>query len=189
VPGDIQKMYTDVGNAIQAVNPNALIIAEGLITATGNGYPQLLTGAKDNPVVLGTPNKVVYSVHDYPAEIGGQAGDASGPAAVQAMTDHWGFLETQNIAPVWIGEMGSNMTSAGSQVWAKTLLDYMNGKDGAQGGPTFSGSAQPISGSWWNIGDEAGVGNPDGNQNGWGAAVTFKPEQQAITDQMLFRPS
>ena len=78
-PGDIHQMYTDVGNAIQAVNPGALIIAEGLITATGNGYPQLLTGAKDNPVVLGTPNKVVYSVHDYPAEIGGQAGDCVRP--------------------------------------------------------------------------------------------------------------
>lgn len=186
-PTDIQQMYTDVGNAVQAADPGALIIAEGLITSDGTGYPQLLTGAKDHPVTLKVPNKVVYSVHDYPAEIGGQAGDASGPAAIQAMTDHWGFLETQNIAPVWIGEMGSNMTLAGSKVWAATLLDYMNGKDGAQGGPTFTGKEQGVAGSWWNIGWEGGQGNPDGNQTAWGIG-NYKPEQQAVTDQLLFKP-
>ena len=187
-PTDIQQMYTDVGNAVQAADPGALIIAEGLITPDGTGYPQLLTSAKDHPVTLTTPNKVVYSIHDYPAEIGGQATDASGPAAIQAMTRQWGFLETQNTAPVWIGEMGSNMTSSGSKVWAATLLDYMNGKDGAQGGPTFTGHQQPISGSWWNAGSEGGGGNPDGNQTAWGLG-NYKPEQQAITDQMLFKPA
>ena len=187
-PTDIQQMYTDVGNAVQAADPGALIIAEGLITPDGNGYPQILTGVKDHPVTLNVPNKVVYSVHDYPAEIGGQKTDASGPAAIQAMTDHWGFLVKQNVAPVWIGEMGSNMTSSGSKIWAATLLDYMNGKDGAQGGPTFTGNQQPISGSWWNAGSEGGGGNPDGNQYAWGLG-NYKPEQQAITDQMLFKPN
>jgi len=192
---DIQKMYTDVGNAIQAVSPSALMIDEGLITPDGQGgYPQTLAGVKGNPVTLNTPNKVLYSVHSYPAEIGGGT-DASGPAAVKAMTDNWGYVVAQNIAPVWVGEMGSNMTSAGSQTWAKTLLGYMNGQDGAQGGPTFSGSQQPIGGSWWNIGWEngaagtgAGGGNPDGNQDAWGPGH-YRPLQQAVTDQMLFKPA
>lgn len=186
-PTDIQQMYVDVGNAVEAAAPGVLIIAEGLITPDGTGYPQLLTGVKDHPVTLTTPNKLVYSVHDYPAEIGGQKSDVSGPAAIQAMTDHWGYLVTQNIAPVWIGEMGSNMTSAGSKVWAATLLDYMNGKNGAQGGPTFTGNQQPVSGSWWSAGSEGGRGNPDGNQTAWGLG-NYKPEQQAITDQLLFKP-
>jgi len=194
-PTDIQKMYTDVGNAIQAVNPGALMIDEGLITPDGQGgYPQTLTGVKGNPVTLNTPNKVLYSVHSYPAEIGGGT-DGSGPAVVKALTDNWGYVVAQNIAPVWVGEMGSNMTSAGSQTWAKTLLDYMNGQDGAQGGPTFGVNQQPIGGSWWNIGWEngapgtgAGGGNPDGNQDAWGPGH-YRPLQQAVTDQMLFKPA
>lgn len=185
-PTDIQQMYTDVGNAVQAADPGALIIAEGLVTPDSTGYPQVLTGAKDHPVTLATPNKVVYSIHNYPTEISGMSVD-SGPAAVTAMNNQWGFLVTQNIAPVWIGEMGSNMTSSGSRAWAATLLDYMNGKDGAQGGPTFTGSQQPIGGSWWNAGSEGGGGNPDGNQTAWGFG-NYKPEQQAVTDQMLFKP-
>jgi len=85
--------------------------------------------------------------------------------------------------------MGANLKTAGDQAWATTLLDYMNGKDGSQGGPTFSGNAQPVGGSYWNIGSEGGSEQPDGNQYGWGASAGFKPEQQAVTDQMLFRPS
>ena len=163
-------------------------------TSLRDAYPQTLAGVKDNPVTLNTPDKVLYSVHSYPAEIGGGT-DASGPAAVKALTDNWGYVVAENIAPVWVGEMGSNMTSSGSQTWAKTLLGYMNGQDGAQGGPTFSGSQQPIGGSWWNIGWEngapgtgAGGGNPDGNQDAWGPGH-YRPLQQAVTDQMLFKPA
>ena len=64
----------------------------------------------------------------------------------------------------------------------------MNGKDGAQGGPTFTGNQQPAGGSWWNAGSEGCQGNPDGNQTAWGLG-NYKPEQQAVTDQMLFKPS
>jgi len=190
---DIHKMYQDVGNAVQAVNPGALIIAEGVITADGIGYPMDFSGVRNNPVTLNTPNKVVYSPHNYPAEIGADP-RASGQAAIDGNNQQWGWIVKDNIAPIWIGEMGSNMTSPDSQAWASTLLDYMNGKDGAQGGPTFSGNQQGISGSWWNLGWEngapgtgAGGGNPDGNQDAWGVGH-YRPLQQAVTDQMLFRP-
>ncbi len=70
----------------------------------------------------------------------------------------------------------------------------MNGKDGAQDGPTFTGNQRPVGGSWWNIGWEneapgigAGGGNPEGNQDAWGAG-NYRPLQQAITDQLLFKP-
>ncbi len=56
---------------------------------------------------------------------------------------------------------------ADEQAWASTLLDYMNGKDGALGGPTFTGAQQGISGSWWLAGSEAGQ-YPDGIQSAWG---------------------
>ena len=88
-PTDIQKMYTDVGNAVEAADPGALVIAEGLVTPDGTGYPMDFSGVKTNPVVLSTPNKVVYSPHNYPAEIGGDPVD-SGQAAITAMNKQWG---------------------------------------------------------------------------------------------------
>jgi endoglucanase len=183
---DIHKMFEDVGNAIQAVSPGILIIGEPSqdykgVTPEGNVTLAAITHI---PVVLHIPNKMVYSVHEYPNEIGGET-PVTPTEFVRRMNLAWGDVVSHNIAPVWIGEMGSNMTSADSKVWAKTLLDYMNGKDGPQGGPTFTHKQQPVSGSWWNIGSEGGQGNPDGIQTQWGAGH-YKREQQAITDQMLF---
>ena len=187
-PTDIHKMFEEVGRAIQAVNPGVLIIGEPSqdykgITPEGN---VTLANITRLPVRLSIPNKMVYSVHEYPIEIGGGA-PVSPAEVVRRMNLAWGDVVSHHIAPVWIGEMGSNMTSADSKVWAKTLLDYMNGKCGSQGGPAFTGNQQPISGSWWNIGSEGGHGNPDGNQTQWGTGH-YKPEQQKVTDQMLFKP-
>ena len=185
-PTDIHKMFQDVGDAIQAVAPGVLIIGEPSqdykgTTPEGN---VTLAAITRTPVTLKIPNKMVYSVHEYPNEIGGGT-PVTSTEFVHRMNLAWGDVVSHNIAPVWIGEMGSNMTSADSKVWAKTLLDYMNGKDGPQGGPTFTRNQQPVSGSWWNIGSEGGQGNPDGIQTQWGAGH-YKREQQAITDQMLF---
>ncbi len=202
---DIQAMYTTVGNAIQAVDPGALIIAEGPqeYSAPGNNSGMNsnvtapegdLTGVAAKPVVLNVANKVVYSVHEYPSPISAFPVD-SGTAYVQHMNAAFGYLISGNIAPVWIGEMGASLDGtaessgaglADEQAWASTLLDYMNGKDGALGGPTFTGAQQGISGSWWLAGSEAGQ-YPDGIQSAWGSG-NYRAAQQAITDQLLFIP-
>jgi len=186
---DIHKMFTDVGNAIQAVDPGALIIGEPSQDYNGASPEGDVTMASitGNPVVLGIANKMVYSVHEYPGSITGLTVD-SGSGLVQQMNHAWGDVVKNNVAPVWIGEMGANLKTAGDQAWAATLLDYMNGKDGSQGGPTFAAKQQGISGSWWNIGSEGGQGIPDGNQTAWGLG-NYKADQQAATDQMLFKPS
>jgi endoglucanase len=172
-PTDILAMFQTVGNAIQAVNPGALIICEGDISQAGA-----------RPVVLAVPNKVVYSIHVYPTEISGDPVESEGAAAIASYNRQWGYLITRNIAPVWIGEMGASMQSVNSRAWAATLLDYMNGKSGDQGGPTFSGDQQPVSGSWWLIGTEPD--EPNGLQTAWGSGH-YRPEQLAVTDRLLFR--
>jgi endoglucanase len=204
-PTDIAAMYKTVGNAVEAADPGALIIAEGPqeYSAPGAGSGMSanvaapegdLTGVATDPVVLNTPNKIVYSVHEYPSTISGTSVD-SGSAYIQQMNAAWGYLESQNIAPVWVGEMGASLDgtadSSGSglaneQAWAATLLGYMNGLDGAQGGPTFSGNKQPIGGSWWLAGTEAGQ-YPDGIQTAYGVG-NYRAAQQAVTNQMLFIP-
>jgi aryl-phospho-beta-D-glucosidase BglC (GH1 family) len=192
-PTDLRAMYIQAGNAIQTVNPGALIIAEGpqnyqrnfLGTAPAPYGDLSLVATK--PVTLNIPNKVVYSVHDYPAAIGGFSLDSEA-AVIAAMNADFGYLVTQNIAPVWIGEMGGSLDgsseSAGKNLaeerrWGQTLVDYMNGKYAAQGGPKRSGN-EAMSGSWWAWGNLDGQ-SPDGTLDNRG---NLRPGQRAIYRQI-----
>jgi aryl-phospho-beta-D-glucosidase BglC (GH1 family) len=178
---DIHAMYQDVGNAVLSVNPGALIICEAVINYQTDAYEGDLSPVRKLPVVLSNPSKLVYSVHEYPREIGGYKGAQSGADYIDRMNRMWGWLVKENIAPVWIGEMGASMKSAESKEWGQTLLDYMNGR--AIGGPAFSGNQQGISGDWWVWGCLDGQ-NPDGCL---GEDGKLRPEQAAFIDQMLFR--
>jgi endoglucanase len=162
---DIRVMYQTVGNAILAVNPGALIIAEGPQDYSTEKPWGDLSKVRRAPVELAVPNKVVYSVHDYPRYISDVRED-SGPRKVAQMNRAWGYLVSENIAPVWIGEMGANFDGswgqehvAGSRAWASTLVNYLNGKLGDLGGPRFTESQQGISTNWWAWGHLAGQSN------------------------------
>jgi len=180
-PTDIRAMYQSVGNAVLAVNPDALIICESVINYKINAYEGDLSVVRTQPVVLRDPSKLVYSVHEYPKEIGGYSGPESGPGYVARMNKTWGWLVTENVAPVWIGEMGSSMAAAPSKAWGETLLSYMNGE--ALGGPRFTGRQQPISGDWWvwgNLSDQV----PNGCLAKDGS---LRPEQAPFIARMLPR--
>ncbi len=129
-------------------------------------------------MVLRIPNKVVYSVHEYPHEISDFPVD-SGPRYIAQMNEAWGYLITENIAPVWIGEMGSSMKSADGKAWADTLLPYMNGK--APGGLRLPKDQLGVSGTWWAWGNLDGQ-NPDGYLLPDGNP---RPEQARIARQMM----
>lgn len=176
-PTDIWAMYTAVGAAIQAVNPDVMIICEGLQVYRSDAPEGDLRPAARKPVALPIPGKVIYSVHSYPAEIGGGHSPESGPAAIAKYEAGWGFLARKDIAPVWIGEFGASNPGPGgsAHAWAITLVDYMNGFD------------PPLSGSWWNIGTESLGANPNGIQTAWGVGH-YRPEQLVITDKILFQP-
>ena len=181
-PTDIHAMYEDVGDAVQAVDPGALIICESVINYKIDAYEGDLSPAKTLPIVLTNPAKLVYSVHEYPKEVGGYKGPESGPGYIDRMNHTWGWLITQNIAPVWIGEMGSSMATPQQKAWGNTLLSYMNGT--AAGGLRFKKGEQPISGDWWCWGYLTGE-TPDGclEQDG-----TLRPEQAPYIEQLMFRP-
>ncbi len=182
-PTDIHAMYESVGNAILKVNPDALIICEAVINYKQDAYEGDLSVVRSLPVVLSNPAKLVYSVHEYPKEIGGYRGPESGADYINRMSKTWGWLITENIAPVWIGEMGASMTSSASKAWGQTLLDYMNGK--VPSGPKFSDRQEPIGGDWWAWGCLTGQ-NPDGCI---GEDGQVRPEQAPFIRQMLFHPS
>jgi len=175
---NIRCMYERVGNAILAIDPEKLIICEGpqnyKHAFADRSWPAPwgdLSLAGELPVNLLVPNKLVYSVHDYPSPIAGYTPD-SGEAKVMQMQNVWGYLVTRNIAPVWIGEMGSNMMASSDNAWAQTLIDYANGRLGRLGGPEFSSNQQGIGIGWWWAGNQtystvqpSGIFTPDGSLN------------------------
>jgi hypothetical protein len=105
-------MYTATGNRIHEVSPEVLIICEGI------GFAADLTGVARHPVQLDRPGKVVYSLHDY-----AWYHPARQPrfAYFDQMHRAGGYILTRDIAPLWIGEFG-----------------------------TDAGSLAGISGVWWN---------------------------------------
>jgi endoglucanase len=118
------------GNAILAVNPAWLIIVEGVDTFQGDAYwwGGNLEGARQYPVQLSRPNKLVYSPHDYGPDIWGQTWFKSPdfphnlPSVWQK---HWAYLQADGIAPVYLGEFGGAMTGA-EAAWQSTLVSFIS---------------------------------------------------------------
>jgi len=120
---DFMAMYTATGNAIQQIDPDVLIICEGL------GYAADLTQAALHPVTLDRPGKVVYSMHDYPWY---HQANQEQAAYLSQMEKAGGYLLTNQIAPVWLGEFG---------------IDEGAMANFALGPTSQAGSAQ--TGVWW----------------------------------------
>ncbi len=118
------------GNAVQSINPELLLIVEGIENVNNQYYwwGGNLMSAGANLVRLGTPNHVVYSPHDYPASVYGQSwfSAANYPNNLPGVWDsYWGYLVKQNIAPVWIGEFGTKLQTTSDQKWLSTLVGYI----------------------------------------------------------------
>ena len=161
------------GKAILAANPRLLIMVEGTQwanadavfptgseSANGNKYTNWganLMGAAVAPIVLGengaNQNKLVYSIHDYPATAQVLSGVNPLPWFTasnypnnlddQAWRPFWGYLVENNTAPMFVGEFGawlqnpyplscSDVTLSDPMVdseklWVNSLLHYMQG--------------------------------------------------------------
>lgn len=171
---DIRAMYVRVGDAIQAVDPAKLIIVEPPNSDC--------RGVAKYPVTLTVPDKLVYSVHEYPGEISGQK-VSSGPELIRRMDEMWGWLVNQRVAPVFIGEMGSSMASDQSRAWAATIVPYLNGT--GPGALQIAATDQGVSTDWWAWGHLEGQ-NPNGTLLGdW---KTPRPEQEAVYSLLRQRP-
>ncbi|MBM3464741.1 MAG: hypothetical protein FJX76_21800 [Armatimonadetes bacterium] len=118
------------GNAILAVNPDLLIVVEGVEVVDGHYYwwGGNLRAAGRAPVRLNVPNKLVYSPHDYPTSVYNQPwfSDPSYPANLAPLWDAtWGYLAKQNTAPVLVGEFGTFYVKAVDRTWFETITAYM----------------------------------------------------------------
>jgi endoglucanase len=118
------------GNAILSVNPNILIIVEGVQSYNNQYYwwGGNLAGVKDHPVQLSIANRVVYSPHDYPPSVSGQPwfNDPTYPQNLNQVWDtNWGYISKDNIAPVLLGEFGTKLQTNQDQQWFNTMVGYL----------------------------------------------------------------
>jgi endoglucanase len=125
-----------VGNAILSINPNWLIIVEGV----ENNVPGQrlkhhwqggnLEGVKRFPVRLSRRHKLVYSPHEYGPGVFNQPyfSERSFP---KNLIDRWqigfNYISTQNIAPILIGEFGGRQVDTNSPegIWQNELVKYI----------------------------------------------------------------
>lgn len=148
---DIRGMYQTVGNAIQAIDPTPLIICEGVQNYSGTNFAGQSGNAPEGdlskvidqsaPVVLNTPNKVVYSIHCYPPNVSGSTANPS------EWMQNWAEVYSKNLAPVWIGECGDRMSDSTDTAWASTFCSFLNGS--YSGGPTVAPGNQPMGAAWY----------------------------------------
>lgn len=167
------------GNAVNAIAPNWLIFVEGVGSYNDASYwwGGQLAGVRDRPVVLTTPNRLVYSPHEYGQSVASQQWLAQDGQPLPAdwpnnlytkWADNWSFIFYENIAPVWIGEMGGffgvdgsgNLTKphgAYETVWMTELIKHITGKET----PTSEGTGSSMSWAFWsynpNSGDTGGL--------------------------------
>jgi endoglucanase len=155
---DFAAMYMRVGNLIHQINPHPLIICEGL------NYAGDLTGVAQHPVRLNEPDKVVYSMHDY-SWFGHPRGQSQA-AYVEQMTKAGGYILTEGIAPVWLGEFGDNTSSlsspGGGGTWWANIQAWLNEAD--------------VDWCWWALNPTHGQSSSPGTNkilNHWGAPEPF----------------
>ncbi|MFO0592881.1 MAG: glycoside hydrolase family 5 protein [Polyangiaceae bacterium] len=118
------------GNAVLSVNPDVLIVVEGVEQVNNAWYwwGGNLQGAGNQPVVLTSSDKLVYSPHDYPPSVYGQSwfSDPSYPNNLPSVWDtQWGYLVKNDIAPVLIGEFGTKYESSADKLWLGKLAEHI----------------------------------------------------------------
>ncbi|HEY9837864.1 MAG TPA: glycoside hydrolase family 5 protein, partial [Vampirovibrionales bacterium] len=103
------------GNAILAINPNWLIVVEGVeknVPGQKLAYHWMganLEGVERFPVRLSKSNKLVYSPHEYGAGVYNQPwfNEPTFPKNLYSRWETgWNYIATKGIAPILIGEFG-----------------------------------------------------------------------------------
>ncbi|MGQ0583323.1 MAG: Calx-beta domain-containing protein [Reyranella sp.] len=171
-PNDWAAAAERAGNAIGAVNPNMLIFVEGVASYQGENYwwGGNLMGVRDRPIDLAVDNKLVYSAHDYPNSVWPQPwfqGDNFAAGLPAKFDQMWGYIYKEGIAPVYIGEFGTNLTDTKDAAWLEAITSYLSGDLDNNGTHDLPAGDQGVSWTFWswnpNSGDTGGILASDWN--------------------------
>ena len=125
------------GNAILDINPNWLIVVEGVENNVPNQKLEKhwmganLEGVRNFGVRLSRPKQLVYSIHEYGPGVFEQPwfSEASFPENLYNRWETgWHYIAREGIAPVWIGEFGGRQTDDDSKegIWQQQFVDYVS---------------------------------------------------------------
>jgi chitinase len=181
-PNDWAAAAERAGNAIGAVNPNWLIFVEGVGTYQGQSYwwGGNLMGVKDRPIQLDVANKLVYSPHDYPHSVYAQPwfeGDNFAAGLPAKFDQMWGYIYEQGIAPVYLGEFGTNLSDPKDVPWFQAITRYLGGDLNNDGVKDITAGQQGVSWTYWSW-------NPDSGDTGGILSDDWQTVKQAKVDYL-----
>lgn len=122
------------GNAILQVNPDWLIIVEGVEQYQNDYYwwGGNLMGVATRPINLIKPEKLVYSPHEYGPEVYNQSwfSDPNFPNNMpEIWRTHFGFIYDQGIGHLLVGEFGiKDKSNTTAYTWFTEFMKYMGNK-------------------------------------------------------------
>lgn len=128
------------GNAIHKVNPNWLIVVEGIEKNVpgqklpGHWWGGNLEGVRKFPVRLARPNKLVYSPHEYGQGVHNALWfhEANFPKNLyQRWEQGFYYIAREGIAPVLVGEFGGRKVDSKSKegIWQRQFVDFIKQKE------------------------------------------------------------
>jgi len=103
----------------------------------GINYGQRLEGARNNPIRLNVPNKLVYCAHDYSwfhneIDWSNQA-EATYQQYKEKLDSRWGFVFLESnqpyTAPMWVSEIGTSHNAQGMTFYWSSILRYISEND------------------------------------------------------------
>jgi endoglucanase len=144
-PNNWKRVAQEAATRILAINPNVLILIEGIESYPKDGvnwtsrtpadyhntwWGGNLRGVTQFPVtVAGHQDQIMYSPHDYGPSVYEQpwfyAGFSKATLIRDAWYDNWLYIHDKGIAPLLIGEWGGFMDAGRNEVWMRALRDMM----------------------------------------------------------------
>ena len=140
-----KRVAQEAASRILAINPNVLIMIEGIESYPKPGVPWTsrdvheyyntwwggsLRGVADYPVVVsGHQNQIMYSPHDYGPSVYEQSwfydGFTMDTLVKDAWYDNWLYIHDKGISPLLIGEWGGFMDAGKNQAWMTYLRNLL----------------------------------------------------------------
>ena len=201
---------TKCANEILKVNPNALILIEGVEQSMSGAMegdywgmgdrrdnsPYIpawwggnLRGVRTWPIKLnGSGNsQIVYSPHDYGPSVYDQTWFAKDFSEKTLLDDYWydtwAYINEENIAPLLIGEWGGHMDGGKNQKWMTLLRDYMIKKHINHTFWCLNTNSGDTGGLWKNFAYSLGAVTDKSN----GTTITWEEDKYALMEKALWQ--
>ncbi len=194
---------TKCADAILDVNPNALILIEGVeqsMSGAMDGDYWGMPDRRDNSPYIGAwwggnfrgareypikpkhgTSQIVYSPHDYGPSVYAQTWFEKDFTEQTLLDDYWyetwAYINAEDIAPELIGEWGGHMDGKENQKWMTLLRDYM--------------IKHHINHTFWclntNSGDTGGLWDDLGFQAGKGTTIKWNEPKYELFEEALWQ--